>query len=121
MNKCLERVNGRHFWNSGIFSCVMIPRRYHPNSRVFFFHGHIYSLCIRVPDKKLEKSFRTTCYSEKCSNISVCFLPPLDPRVTCDLARQLWTANVPLIICKSYGFIGYLRLQVKEHTGEFDT
>jgi hypothetical protein len=36
MNKCLERVNDRHFWNPGVFSYAMIPRR-HPNSRVFFF------------------------------------------------------------------------------------
>jgi hypothetical protein len=44
MNKCLERVNDRHFWNPGVFSYAMIPRR-HPNSKVFFFfHRHIYSL-----------------------------------------------------------------------------
>jgi hypothetical protein len=37
MNKCLERVNDRHFWNPGVFSYAMIPRC-RPNSRVFFFH-----------------------------------------------------------------------------------
>ncbi len=36
MNKCLERVNGRHFWNPGVFSYAIIPRC-RPNSRVFFF------------------------------------------------------------------------------------
>jgi hypothetical protein len=36
MNKCLERVDDRHFWNPGVFSYAMIPRC-HPNSRVFFF------------------------------------------------------------------------------------
>ncbi len=36
MNKCLERVNDRHFWNPGVFSYVMIPR-WRPNSRVFSF------------------------------------------------------------------------------------
>jgi hypothetical protein len=36
MNKCLERVNGRHFWNPGVVSYAMIPRC-HPNSRIFFF------------------------------------------------------------------------------------
>jgi hypothetical protein len=36
MNKCLERVNDRHFWNPGVFSYAMIPRCRH-NSRVFFF------------------------------------------------------------------------------------
>ncbi len=36
MNKCLKRVNDRHFWNPGVFSYAMIPRC-HPNSLVFFF------------------------------------------------------------------------------------
>ncbi len=36
MNKCLERVNGRYFWNFGVFSSAMIPRC-HLHSRVFFF------------------------------------------------------------------------------------
>jgi hypothetical protein len=36
MNKCLERVNDRHFWNPGVFSYAMIPRC-HFNSRVFFY------------------------------------------------------------------------------------
>jgi hypothetical protein len=36
MNKCLERVNDRHFWNPGVFSYAMKPRC-RPNSRVFFF------------------------------------------------------------------------------------
>jgi hypothetical protein len=35
MNKCLERVYDRHFWNPGVFSYAMIPRC-RPNSRVFF-------------------------------------------------------------------------------------
>ncbi len=42
MNKCLEMVNDRHFWNPGVFSNAMIPRC-RPNSRVFFFHRRIYS------------------------------------------------------------------------------
>jgi hypothetical protein len=44
MNKCLERVNDRHLWNPGLFSYALIPIC-HPNSRSFFFHRHIYSLC----------------------------------------------------------------------------
>jgi hypothetical protein len=35
MNNCSERLNGRHFWNPGVFSYAMIPRC-DPNSRVFF-------------------------------------------------------------------------------------
>ncbi len=42
MNKCLERVNDRHFWNPGVFSYAMITKC-RPNSRVFF-HRHIYTV-----------------------------------------------------------------------------
>jgi hypothetical protein len=34
MNKCLERVDGRQFWNPGVFSYAIVPRCC-PNSRVF--------------------------------------------------------------------------------------
>ncbi len=36
MNKCLRRVDGRHFWIPGVFSYAMMPRC-RSNSRVFFF------------------------------------------------------------------------------------
>ncbi len=42
MNKW-ERVNGRHFWNPGVFSYAMIPRC-RANSKVLFPHRRIYSL-----------------------------------------------------------------------------
>ncbi|XP_040185601.1 NEDD8-activating enzyme E1 regulatory subunit isoform X2 [Rana temporaria] len=32
------------------------------------------------------------------------------------LAETLWNANIPLLICRAYGFIGYMRIIVKEHT-----
>lgn len=31
------------------------------------------------------------------------------------LAEYLWKANIPLVITRSYGFIGYIRLAVPEH------
>ncbi len=34
MNKCLKRVDDRHFWTPGVFSYAIIPRG-RPNSRVF--------------------------------------------------------------------------------------
>jgi integral membrane sensor domain MASE1 len=39
-NKCLEGVNGRHFWNPGVFSYAMIPRC-RPNSTFFFIVASI--------------------------------------------------------------------------------
>ncbi|XP_075045125.1 NEDD8-activating enzyme E1 regulatory subunit [Mixophyes fleayi] len=32
------------------------------------------------------------------------------------LAETLWNYNIPLLICRPYGFIGYMRIIVKEHT-----
>lgn len=32
------------------------------------------------------------------------------------LSQNLWDANIPLILCRSVGFLGSLRIQVKEHT-----
>lgn len=29
---------------------------------------------------------------------------------------KLWELDIPLIQCRSIGFLGYLRIQVKEHT-----
>lgn len=38
-------------------------------------------------------------------------------RVLLQLADVLWQQSIPLLVCRSYGFIGYMRLVVKEHTG----
>ncbi|XP_011497126.1 PREDICTED: NEDD8-activating enzyme E1 regulatory subunit isoform X2 [Ceratosolen solmsi marchali] len=32
------------------------------------------------------------------------------------LAKKLWELDIPLIVCKTIGFVGYIRVQVKEHT-----
>ncbi|KAK9885901.1 hypothetical protein WA026_013775 [Henosepilachna vigintioctopunctata] len=40
----------------------------------------------------------------------------LPEKVLIPLSKHLWEANVPLIVCRSIGFLGYIRLQVKEHT-----
>jgi hypothetical protein len=53
MNKCLERVNGRHFWNPGVFSYAMIPRSY-PNSSYFF----IVTSIVYDPWSGLKREFR---------------------------------------------------------------
>ncbi|XP_021352742.1 NEDD8-activating enzyme E1 regulatory subunit-like isoform X1 [Mizuhopecten yessoensis] len=37
-------------------------------------------------------------------------------RTLLQLSKQLWTNNVPLLVCRCYGFIGYMRLAVREHT-----
>lgn len=38
-------------------------------------------------------------------------------RVLLQLADVLWQQSIPLLVCRSYGMIGYMRLVVKEHTG----
>ncbi|EGI68549.1 NEDD8-activating enzyme E1 regulatory subunit [Acromyrmex echinatior] len=32
------------------------------------------------------------------------------------LSKRLWELNIPLIVCKSLGFVAYMRIQIKEHT-----
>ncbi|XP_018421951.1 PREDICTED: NEDD8-activating enzyme E1 regulatory subunit isoform X2 [Nanorana parkeri] len=32
------------------------------------------------------------------------------------LGETLWNANIPLLVCRAYGFVGYMRIIVKEHT-----
>jgi hypothetical protein len=69
MNKCFERVNDRHFWNSGVFSYAMIPRC-HRNSRVFFFYRYNYSLMgeNRVIGFKVKKATSIKAPSKKYKN-----------------------------------------------------
>lgn len=37
-------------------------------------------------------------------------------RTTIQLSNHLWELNVPLIVCRSIGFMGSLRIQIKELT-----
>ncbi|CAG9761541.1 unnamed protein product [Ceutorhynchus assimilis] len=37
-------------------------------------------------------------------------------RVLIPLSKHLWECEVPLLVCQSIGFLGYIRLQIKEHT-----
>ncbi|EFA00552.1 nedd8-activating enzyme E1 regulatory subunit [Tribolium castaneum] len=47
---------------------------------------------------------------------SVVIATCLPEKVLMPLSRHLWEKNVPLIVCRSVGFLGYIRIQVKEHT-----
>ena len=39
-------------------------------------------------------------------------------RALLQLADLLLSYDIPLMLCRSYGFLGYMRLVLKEHTGE---
>ncbi|KAL8589935.1 hypothetical protein ACOMHN_024022 [Nucella lapillus] len=47
---------------------------------------------------------------------SIVIATNLHEKALLHLAGLLWDKNIPLLICRCYGFIGYLRLVVKEHT-----
>ncbi|KAL3198134.1 hypothetical protein MRX96_014476 [Rhipicephalus microplus] len=49
------------------------------------------------------------------SNFSAVIATGLQEKTLLALAARLWDANVPLLVCRSYGFIGYMRLQMNEH------
>ncbi|XP_077286603.1 nedd8-activating enzyme E1 regulatory subunit APP-BP1 [Arctopsyche grandis] len=44
--------------------------------------------------------------------VLACGLPE---RTLAELSRRLWDANIPLLVCRSVGFLSCVRLQVKEH------
>ena len=49
---------------------------------------------------------------------TACVVSPLGVSTLLKLGWVLWTAGVPFLVCRTYGLIGYMRLVVKEHTGE---
>ncbi|KAF7271077.1 hypothetical protein GWI33_016037 [Rhynchophorus ferrugineus] len=49
-------------------------------------------------------------------NFDVVIATALPEKTLIQLSKHLWDIDVPLIVCRSVGFIGYIRLQVKEHT-----
>jgi amyloid beta precursor protein binding protein 1 len=51
-----------------------------------------------------------------CDTLCVSMLPCFYFRTLIPLSKKLWDLEIPLIVCRSYGFIGYIRVQVTEHT-----
>lgn len=49
------------------------------------------------------------------ANFSVVIATSLTERASLPLSELLWDLGVPLLIGRSYGFLGYLRIQLKEH------
>ncbi|KAG1666503.1 NEDD8-activating enzyme E1 regulatory subunit [Nymphon striatum] len=47
---------------------------------------------------------------------SVVIATNLNESTLLKLSDLLWRQNIPLLICKTYGMIGYMRIQVREHT-----
>ncbi|KAK3085260.1 hypothetical protein FSP39_000802 [Pinctada imbricata] len=52
-------------------------------------------------------------------NFTLVIATNLCERTLLQLDALLWEKNVPLLVCRCYGFVGYMRLVVKEHTGEY--
>lgn len=48
-------------------------------------------------------------------NYDVVVATSLDERSIVTLSNLLWDLNIPLVICRSVGFLGSVRVQVKEH------
>ncbi|XP_063244767.1 NEDD8-activating enzyme E1 regulatory subunit isoform X1 [Bacillus rossius redtenbacheri] len=40
----------------------------------------------------------------------------LTERLLILLSKKLWDLDIPFVVCQSYGFVGYIRLQFSEHT-----
>ncbi|XP_046996258.1 NEDD8-activating enzyme E1 regulatory subunit [Schistocerca americana] len=50
------------------------------------------------------------------NNFTVVIGSSLTERVLIPLSKKLWELDIPFIVCRSYGFVGYARIQVAEHT-----
>ncbi|PNF39299.1 NEDD8-activating enzyme E1 regulatory subunit [Cryptotermes secundus] len=50
------------------------------------------------------------------NNFTVVIGTSLIERTLIPLSKKLWDLQIPFIVCRSYGFIGYIRVQVAEHT-----
>lgn len=50
------------------------------------------------------------------NNFSVVVATDLKEKTVIQLSVKLWESDVPFLNCKSYGFLGYIRSQLKEHT-----
>ncbi|UYV64588.1 SUPT6H [Cordylochernes scorpioides] len=48
-------------------------------------------------------------------HFSIVIATGLAEKTLLNLAHLLWEANVPLLVCRTYGMIGYLRIQFQEH------
>lgn len=50
------------------------------------------------------------------NNFHVVIGTALSEKTLIMLSEKLWDCGIPLITCRSYGFLGYMRVQVAEHT-----
>lgn len=50
------------------------------------------------------------------THFSIVVATSLSDKTLLKLAALLWEHDIPLLVCSSYGFIGYMRLITKEHT-----
>lgn len=48
-------------------------------------------------------------------SFSVVIATALSEKIVQDLAQHLWDVNIPFILCRSVGFLGSFRIQIKEH------
>lgn len=55
-------------------------------------------------------------YTLQC--ISLFSTPFLLFRTLLKLGSLLWSSNIPLLVCRSYGFIGCMRIVLQEHCGK---
>lgn len=50
------------------------------------------------------------------TKFSLIIASSLPDKTLLELSKLLWDHNVPLVVCNSYGMVGYLRIVTKEHT-----
>ncbi|XP_067939291.1 NEDD8-activating enzyme E1 regulatory subunit-like [Watersipora subatra] len=65
-------------------------------------------------DENLEGLFKRS--PESFLQYTVVIITALPKQILLALTKYLWVHDIPVVICRSYGMLGYLRLVVKDHT-----
>ena len=81
---------------------------------MFFYLGQLTSNaepCIQDPVDLIEQ--KPDCFLQ----FTLVIATDLADEPLLKLSELLWQANIPLIVARSYGFTGYIRIAVPEHTG----
>merc|ERR1712029_384082 len=50
------------------------------------------------------------------TNFDLVIATEISEKTLISLSKLLWNENVPMMVVKTYGLLGYIRLQVNEHT-----
>uniref|UniRef100_A0A8C8MFF1 NEDD8-activating enzyme E1 regulatory subunit n=1 Tax=Oncorhynchus tshawytscha TaxID=74940 RepID=A0A8C8MFF1_ONCTS len=82
-----------------------------------FFHRFTLVIGVQLPERCDSSSYSYTFIYQHTflyKDFYLIFMIVIQSNIK--LGSVLWNANVPFLVCRTYGLVGYMRLVVKEHT-----